>query len=230
MADQESPSADIMRYCPQCGEQPPADAAYCHRCGSRLENADGAAALASLSGASGAVYDRLTEGHAAGESLPTEVETWQGSFSSLAMMGTWLTAGVVSCVALVAAGLLLRNRGGWVALLVALAVVWIGLALRLFYRQLSVHYFLTNQRFIHERGLLWRVIDRVELIDVDDITFHQGPVERIFGVGTIRIRSSDQSHPEIDLPGIDHVRQVSNTMDELRRAERQRRGLHIEAI
>jgi len=50
------------------------------------------------------------------------------------------------------------------------------------------------------------------------------------GVGTIRIVSSDRSHPDFSLPGIENARRVAEQFDDARRAERRRRGLHIEQI
>jgi uncharacterized membrane protein YdbT with pleckstrin-like domain len=99
-----------------------------------------------------------------------------------------------------------------------------------FYRRWSMHYLLTNQRFMHESGLLHRVTNRIEVLDMDDIAFEQGLVERLMGVGTIRIHSSDVSHPEISLKGIENVTEISNLIDNTRRTERRKRGLHIESI
>ena len=81
------------------------------------------------------------------------------------------------------------------------------------------------------RSTAWsRTSDRVEVIDIDDVTVHQGFIERMLGVGTIRIASSDRTDPELVLPGVDQVRAVADVIDNTRRAERQRRGLHIESI
>jgi membrane protein YdbS with pleckstrin-like domain len=80
------------------------------------------------------------------------------------------------------------------------------------------------------RGLLWRQTDRIEVIDIDDVAFTQGPVERVFGLGTVRITSSDQSHPELSLPGIENVQIVAGLIDDARRNERRRRGLYIESV
>ena len=65
---------------------------------------------------------------------------------------------------------------------------------------------------------------------MDDITFEQGLLERLVGVGTIRILSSDRTSPTIVLPGIEGVQQVAGVLDNARLAERRRRGLHIEQI
>ena len=98
------------------------------------------------------------------------------------------------------------------------------------YRKLNVHYQLTPRRFVHQAGLLRRATDHIEVIDVDDVAFSQGPIQRLVGVGTIKIMSSDTSHPELFLEGIDQVAHVANLIDEARRAERQHRGLFIEAV
>ena len=68
--------------------------------------------------------------------------------------------------------------------------------MQLAYRKLTCKYRLTSQRFIHESGLLKRVTDRIEVIDIDDVSFEQRIVERIVGVGTVKVKSSDRSHPE----------------------------------
>jgi membrane protein YdbS with pleckstrin-like domain len=107
---------------------------------------------------------------------------------------------------------------------------WLYCFLLLCYRRMSVRYLLTTQRFVHESGILRRVTDRIEVIDIDDITFEQGPLERLVGVGTIRVSSRDRSHPQLELPGIENVKDVSERFDNARRAERRRRGLHIEQI
>ena len=72
--------------------------------------------------------------------------------------------------------------------------------------------------------------DRIETIDMDDIAFVQGPVERVLGIGSIKVTSSDRTHPELHLIGIENVQHVAEMIDNARRAERLRRGIHIESI
>jgi membrane protein YdbS with pleckstrin-like domain len=83
---------------------------------------------------------------------------------------------------------------------------------------------------MHERGLLWRRQDRIETIDIDDVAVEQGPIARMLGVGTVRLTSSDRSTPEFLLAGIEDVRNVATMIDNARRTERRKRGLHIESI
>jgi uncharacterized membrane protein YdbT with pleckstrin-like domain len=208
--------------CPECGESIRDEARYCERCGSKING----------NGSLGEVQQGLVGGEAllrrpAGDQ---EVEIWQGGYSPRAMIGHWVTAGVISVVVL-AAGIIAGPSAGQIALLVlSLLGIWLALYLLLLYRQWSVHYRLTNHRFVHRSGLLKRVTDRVEVIDIDDVGFQQGLFERIFGVGTVELSSSDQTHPYLRLKGIADVERVAGLIDNARRDERRKRGLHIESI
>lgn len=159
-----------------------------------------------------------------------EAPLWSGSFSHLAMIGTWVGGTIVTIAAVVLAALMSTSGGGWLMVLSGIGLMWLALAAWYGYRRLSVHYKLSTQRLVHEEGLLWRTVDRVELIDIDDVTYRQGPVERLLGVGTIVIASSDTTNPELKLPGIEHVSKVADMIDDARRKERRMRGLHIEAV
>jgi uncharacterized membrane protein YdbT with pleckstrin-like domain len=91
-----------------------------------------------------------------------------------------------------------------------------------------MHYELTTQRFIHSRGILIRTVDRIDVIDIDDVSYVQGIIQRILGVGTIQLQSSDRSHRQLTLAGIDQVQRVSGMIDDVRRKERRRRSLHLD--
>ena len=54
-------------------------------------------------------------------------------------------------------------------------------------------------------------------------------MDRWFDVGTIVVVSTDRTSPELRMRGIEHVKAVADLIDSTRRAERQRRGLHLEA-
>jgi uncharacterized membrane protein YdbT with pleckstrin-like domain len=163
--------------------------------------------------------------------LDKEEMLWAGGYSAKAMYGSWLLALLVSIAAVVLSLMFIENKG--TAVMVAAAIVgavWIVLLLILAYRKLSLHYELTSQRFVHKQGILRRVTDRIEAIDIDDVTFVQGIIQRMLGVGSVKIVSSDRTHPELWMRGIDDVQQVASIIDDVRRRERRKRGLHIEAI
>lgn len=164
------------------------------------------------------------------ESSVAEEILWEGTYSAKTLLAGWLlAAAVIGLVATLALATMPWYRGLLVSLLVA-AVCLGSLGLYAMYRKLSVRYQLTAQRFVHEEGLLRRITDRIEMIDVDDVACAQGLFERVMGVGTIKIISSDRSHPELFLEGVDRVRHVATLIDNARRAERQRRGLFIESV
>jgi uncharacterized membrane protein YdbT with pleckstrin-like domain len=166
-----------------------------------------------------------------GEDEEPETDVWRGGFSSRAMFGNWILAGVVTVVLLVTViALGTKTWYLWLGWAIVSALLWGGFGCLLAYRKLTCKYHLTTQRFIHESGLLKRVTDRIEVIDIDDVSFEQQVIERVVGVGTIKILSSDRSHPVLVMRGIEKVKEVASLIDDLRRKERRRRGLHIEAI
>lgn len=160
-----------------------------------------------------------------------EEELWNGGYSAKAMVGTWLLLAILSVATLILPHLV--QIFGFLTFLPSLGViflVWVVGAVVYGWRRFGVHYELTSQRFIHQTGILTRDTDRIEVIDIDDVSFTQGPVQRMFGVGRITVTSSDRSHPLLHMIGIADVKSVAGLIDDVRRKERRRRSLHIEAI
>jgi membrane protein YdbS with pleckstrin-like domain len=205
--------------CPSCGREVSAGSVFCPQCGARVTDGDDTSGVA----------DQMRAGARSGAADVAEKELWSGSYSAKALFGQIVAAIVITVIATIGAAFW-NTSAGWMTLAVVLLVLWAALALTLAYRRLTVRYRLTTYRFFHERGLLSRVTDRLEVIDIDDVTVRQGMVERMLGVGTIVMRSSDCSDPKLSLPGIDDVKTVADMIDNVRRAERRRRGLHIESI
>jgi membrane protein YdbS with pleckstrin-like domain len=160
----------------------------------------------------------------------TEEELWQGRYSGKAMVGYWIGSAILVVVVAIVAFMSLTFGRAILTLLTTAVVVWSGLFLLLTCRKWSNSYRLTSQRLIHKTGLLRQVTDRIEVLDMDDVTYEQGIVERFLSVGTIHISSSDRSHPILDLQGIDEVQRIADLIDDLRRNERRKRAVHIEAI
>ena len=220
--------------CPACGVEVVEQAVYCHKCGGRLDaSADNGPVNSQPAGDPGpAAPDFLQEPAMRRETAAEpEKELWRGGYSSKAMIGAWVISGAITILLLIVGILWLpREAVWWLILVAAMLLPWLYHAAVLCYRRMSVSYRLTTQRFIHELGILRRVNNRIELLDMDDITFEQGLLERLVGVGTIRIGSSDRTDPELVLPGIENVKEVAAILDNARLAERRRRGVHIEQI
>jgi len=232
--------------CQTCGAEIEASATFCHVCGARLDQQEpgqrGAPAAttapaAVTPAAAPAATDEARERSAAvfqpkrAESgTATEEEIWEGGYSPKAMIGAWVTSGVITVALIVAGFIFALEPVYWLAIGGAIVLLWGFHLARLAYRRLGIHYRLTSRRFFHEEGILRRVTNRIEAIDIDDVTAEQGFFERMVGVGTIHIISSDRTHPELVMPGIDDVKRIAQRIDEVRRAERERRGVYIEHV
>jgi hypothetical protein len=207
--------------CGQCGGEVPAASAFCPHCGAQLA----VAAAGARSEGRDAAVSKLRPGSG---NQPTEEDLWSGTYSPKAMVGPAFGLGIITVIGLVAA--ILLGGAGLIVWTIAAVVLWALLALVVWYKRLTVRYRLTNFRFFHETGLLNRVRNRIEVIDINDVTLQQKLIERMFDVGSIHIQSSDVTHPDIYLPGIENVREVTDLIDNTRRAERQRRGVFMENI
>ncbi|QDT13097.1 PH domain-containing protein [Planctomycetes bacterium K23_9] len=157
-----------------------------------------------------------------------EENLWQGGYSPNAMIGTWVVMGIASIAILILAAMV--TQLSWAVALGLIVLLWIIGGLLYGYRRLGFHYQLTTQRFIHQTGIFTRQTDRIEVIDIDDVSYSQGPIQRAFGVGTIQLTGSDRTHPTLSMNGIAKVKEVSGLIDDIRRAERRKRSLHIESI
>jgi membrane protein YdbS with pleckstrin-like domain len=155
-----------------------------------------------------------------------EHELWHGNYSPRAMYGGWVLALVVT-VAGIALSVLVPNPAAWIAAAVAIPAIWLAALVTLIYRRLSVDYTLTTQRFLHKRGLLRRVANQILLVDIDDVAYEQGLIDRFVNVGTITLHSNDASDPKLPLRGIENVEQVANRIDEARREERRKRAIYM---
>lgn len=161
--------------------------------------------------------------------LDREDELWRGGYSGKDMAGAWFIAGLVTIVALVAC-LIVAIPPLWMAFLGGAALLWIALLGLLAVRKLSIDYRLTSQRLVRKTGLISRKTGRVEVIDIDDITVEQGLIQRMFGVGRIKVHSSDVTDPVLWMLGISDPARVSDMIDKARRAERVKRGVHVERV
>ncbi|MEM9354149.1 MAG: PH domain-containing protein [Planctomycetota bacterium] len=99
------------------------------------------------------------------------------------------------------------------------------------YRWLRVRctqYAVTTERLHLTEGILARTTEELELYRVKDTAFSQSVFERIFSLGTIKLTTSDASHPEVTLQSIpldeaQNVReQIRHITEELRQKKRVR--------
>jgi len=120
------------------------------------------------------------------------------------------------------------RTAGWIILLVvtASAAVVLGPA---FWTILSHRYRLTTQRLIIERGILSQTIDQTELIRVDDVRIYKTFFDRILGLGSVAVISTDATDRELLIPGVPRPDALADSIRARMRAARQK-SLYVENL
>lgn len=213
--------------CEQCSGHVSPEDRFCPHCGQRLAASKQPMTPNDLSASP---VDRLQPGVRRGGKQPPEADLWSDSYSPKALIVPFILVDIVIVLGIIAKVMLADVGIEWWWIAVGAVVLYGSLGLVLAYQRLSVRYRLTTYRFFHERGLLARSINRVEVIDIDDVTVHQSLIDRMLGIGTIIVQSSDRTNPVLRLAGIDEVKKVADLIDATCRAERQRRAIHIESV
>jgi hypothetical protein len=133
----------------------------------------------------------------------------------------WIVMGLV----LIAAGVACAIHGVWLA---CIPLVLVGIALFFVPALLvrTVRYRISNYRIDYERGLLGRKIDTLELWHVEDLAFSQSAMDRIMGVGNIKIMSHDETTPELMLRGLPNPRPLFETLKQRVIAVKRQRGVN----
>ena len=115
----------------------------------------------------------------------------------------------------------------WGIVLLPVFLLGLILLLRVWYKTASIRYRLTTQRLFVQRGLIGKHIEEVELFRVKDVTVTQGALQRLLGVGTVIVLSSDDTAPRLELAGICDPVKVKETLRTTFRTARQREGMHM---
>jgi uncharacterized membrane protein YdbT with pleckstrin-like domain len=107
--------------------------------------------------------------------------------------------------------------------LACLLVVPIPLAIYQYLRVQTTRWTLTNLRLRLSSGILNKTLDDLELYRVKDITLNQPLLQRLVGLGTVVMVTSDASTPTLVLPGIpDSLAVMDKIRHEVDRVRRER--------
>ena len=94
---------------------------------------------------------------------------------------------------------------------------------------LSHRYRVTSQRLFIERGILSQTVDQTELIRVDDVRLYKSILDRMFGLGSVAVVSTDATDKEILLEGVPEPDKVAESIRSNMRTLRQR-SLFVENL
>lgn len=162
--------------------------------------------------------------NASATATTNETEVWSGTPSQWRHLGLYALCAVVALALLVAAVKLHGTQvPAWVPL--ALILVPAFIAGKRCVQTLCEHITLTDQRLILRRGVFNRVTDYVELYRVKDSHCTQTFVERLLGLGTIQLRTTQDSEPLVVLSGMREPEALWNQIRNLVEARRTARGV-----
>jgi len=141
---------------------------------------------------------------------PAEQPLWQGRTDIRHFGGSILLFAIAAFALFIAALIWLPQGWGLGCFVLIVIAALLGTA-RIALRILSTRYRLTTERLFIDRGILRQTIDQVELIRVDDIRVSKSVPDRLFGLGSIDVLSTDFTDQKIPVDGIadaDHVAEL----------------------
>lgn len=126
-----------------------------------------------------------------------------------ATIGVWRTqAALGSLIAALAAAIFLLPQLESAWLLIAIAIAVVGLTLSwfwppLYYRRLS--YGVDDTGIVIQRGVLWRSCIALPRVRIQHTDVSQGPLQRHYGVGTLKLYTAGSRYTKIELAGLAHA-------------------------
>ena len=84
-----------------------------------------------------------------------------------------------------------------------LVIVTLGLTAAFFwFKRDNVHYRITNQRIVIDRGILSKKMEQLDLYRIQDFTVERPLGQRMMGTGNIRLSTFDKTTPVVELVGL----------------------------
>ena len=157
-----------------------------------------------------------------------ERELWNSVFSGKAMILVFVLCGL-GVVAYIILGALISRKWFWIVGAVpsfGFLLYYLG---KFLYYKISVEYRMTSQRIFFDHGLLFKKHEELELIRVDDVTVEQNLIGRLFDVGDITVKSSDETHPDLELAGVANPYELKELVRGYVKRTR-RKAVHLEQI
>lgn len=139
---------------------------------------------------------------------------WRGHpsrYAHLAGYGLGLgvaVVGIALAIGGVRAGVMIGPVTGSIVGL-ALAVAGAGIAGLEHLRRASTHYVLTNKHVYKKRGILSRDVDPIRLDRIADFEYSQSAVDRLLGIGEVRIMTAGTGGKDVVLEDVPSVQTVA---------------------
>lgn len=166
----------------------------------------------------------------------TEADVWRGRTSwkhYISRVILWLAANIIFAMAVIWSS----SHFEWLTFSRGFAIVTAAFALsglemvirRVWLKVIDHRYRLTTQRLFIERGIFSRTIDQTELIRVDDVRLYKSFMDRLVGLGSVAIISTDATDREIVIEGITDPDEVAESIRTRMRIMR-RKSLFLEQL
>ena len=94
-----------------------------------------------------------------------------------------------------------------------------------FYQTRSVTYRLSSHRLFIQVGLIGRSQEEIELFRITDVSMEQTAMERLMGIGTIVVKSTDETLPVAKLENISDPVKHKDILRDAYRSARTREGM-----
>ena len=115
---------------------------------------------------------------------------------------------------------------GWVVV-----VLWAFVGFRVLRARFSHYYRLTTRRLFVSSGIFRRRRDIIEFSRIKDFYTRQGSLlDRMLGIGTVVVVSSEKDVPLFYLPGVDAPKQVMDLIWHHARTERDQRSVKVDQV
>lgn len=212
--------SDITYECPHCNARARADA---QACGTTLPCPScGKPVILPALPPAGAKMARVVAAEDPAPEDEREHDTIEVHPAARAFMGR-LTLGILLLPLLVFWASWALPRGDlWTLGTLPLCAIGPLILVSVWYSTHALRYRLTSQRLFVYRGLIARGVDEIELFRIKDVTVQQTLMQRLLGVGTVSVLSSDDSTPQLVLPGVEDPLGFKETLRTEYRAARKR--------
>lgn len=93
----------------------------------------------------------------------------------------------------------------------------------------SIHYKVTPDRIEWTRGLLEKRVDNIDMFRIVDISMHRSFLDRLVGIGSVTIMTSDKNQPKFSFEKVPGSNQLYDTIKKFSLDSDQKRGvIHLE--